>query len=129
MREPTDEELKEYADKLPRIYKYVLEAYASADSKRRRGEPLDEVEIRQWVTLRDDYYRWGDVVGALDKLEGRGFLTKELSGADPHGEYVPITGEPAYRPTELGERLITALTGVSPVRSVIPELPELSWSR
>lgn len=128
MTEPTDQQLKHYAAELPKIYKYVLEAFAKASQRRRAGEPLPLSVINQWVLLMDDYYRMGDVEEAIKNLRERGFLTlhfdPDLHDWDANGEVISED----IQPTELGERLIAILTGIGPVRSVVPKLPELVWN-
>jgi hypothetical protein len=128
MPEPTDEQLKHYAAELPKIYKYVLEAFAKASVRRRAGEPLPISVINQWVMLKDDYFRMGDVEEAIKNLRERGFLTlyfdEDTHDWDANGEIISDD----VQPTELGEKLITALTGIGPVRNVVPKLPELAWN-
>jgi hypothetical protein len=130
MAEPTDEQLKQYAEKLPKIYKYILEAFAKASEERRAGEPLPFSVIRQWVMLKDSYYRTGEVHEAILKLKDRGLLKDYIDPEQPYE--IPDDAETSWledlAPTDLGERLITALTGFDPKRSIVPELPELVWN-
>jgi hypothetical protein len=131
MAEPTDQQLKHYAAELPKIYKYVLEAFAKASEERREGEPLPFTVIRQWVMLKDSYYRTGDVHEAILKLRDRGLVKRYHDPEHPPlhpGEQEESTWIVDWVPTELGEKLVAALTGRAPVRSVVPELPELVWN-
>ena len=125
MAEPTDEQLKQYVERLPVVFKATLECFVPHSvipgfgkiaHPRRAGAALtfDTIDER----LRENYshYRIGDTEDALDKLRVRGFVVEFEE---------PILN---YKPTELGERLIAALTGEQPVPEELPELPELVWA-
>lgn len=116
MAEPTDEQLYAYSCELPEVYQKILEGFISKRGFRRAGpamtfETLDEL-------LQENYslYREQDTPDALAQLVIRGFLTRCEE---------PI---PSYKPTPLGERLITAATGKKPEPGKIPALPELTWA-
>ncbi len=125
MAEPTDEQLKKYADGLPEVYQATLlcfvnhvmvEGLGKFANPRRAGTALTFETIDERLKATYGLYRIGDTEEALAKLVSRGFL---LEAAEP------ILN---YKPTPLGERLIAALTGAQPVPEELPELPEPVWA-
>jgi len=75
---------------------------------------LDTLDER----LKDRYaqFREGDTEEALERLTAKGFVDCVTD---------PILH---YKPTPLGERLITAITGEEPIPEQVPELPDLVWA-
>lgn len=126
MAEPTDEQLKQYAGKLPEIYKATLGAFVTYDefpnglgkfpNRRRAGTALTIETIDERLQEYYPHYRVGDTEDALAKLRSRGFVVESED---------PILN---YKPTALGERLIAALTGLQPIPEELPELPEPAWA-
>ena len=116
MAEPTDEQLAEYAAKLPQIYRDVLEAFTRIDPKRRRGDAaLIDLTVFSIVRPKsfDSALREWDIRQAINALCDAGILdTNEFN---------------SLFPTEVGERLITLLTGHEAKVYTIPELPAPTW--
>ncbi len=116
MAEPTDEQLREYALKLPQIYRDVLEAFPKVDPGRRRGDAalIDRNAFYkfQLKSVESPLREW-DIRHAINALCDAGILdTNEFS---------------SLFPTEVGERLITLLTGHEAKVYTIPELPAPTW--
>ena len=116
MAEPTDEQLREYAAKLPQIYKDILAAFSKADPSRRQGDAVGLERLQEALpgsefdTSRPSLRDFNEAVGNLcfeEILEETGFA----------GVY----------PTELGERLIAAVTGRKAPLKVVPPLPVPTW--
>lgn len=121
MAEPTDEQLKSYAESLPDVYRAVLDSYVQYNSNgyplRRRGGAMLTLEtIEERMMIRYPLFRSGDAEAALDRLVEKG-LVSEVSEPILH-----------YKPTALGERLITAITGGEHVPEDVPQLPDLVWA-
>ena len=114
MREPTDEQLREYADKLPAIYRDILAAFPGVAPRRRAGEGLMEETIEQFVADHSPDHRPEDVADGLGRLADRGFLGRD-------DRFV------VYTPTPLGERLLHVVTGHTPVTAAMPDLPVPTW--
>jgi len=113
MAEPTDEQLRDYTAKMPKIYKDILLAFPGFDSKRREFDSLETQHIMEVLTDPDQDIRRVDVNTAITQLSERGFLSPEF-----------------YRivPTRLGERAIKLLSGTTARPAMIPSLPEPSWA-
>ena len=125
MAEPTEAQLKQYAETLPEIYKSTLRSFVTytksrgislAPLPRRMGTALTLETIDERLQEHYDHYLSGDTEDALAKLVSRGFIEE----CDE-----PILN---YKPTTLGERLIAALTDKQPVPAELPELPETAWA-
>jgi hypothetical protein len=110
---PTDEQVREYADKLPDIYRHVLSAFPGAAPTRRAGDGLTADTLHDYIEEQFPDDRHNDVFDAVLKLTDRGFLTRQ--------------NKVIFSPTPLGERLIRAVTGHVPSPEGIPELPVPSW--
>lgn len=111
---PTDEQIKEYADGLPSIYRAILSAFPGMAAGRRSGDGLTVSSIEDYVEQQAPDERLADVAFGLEQLEARGFVTRS-------------TDIEFYMPTPLGERLITAVTGKAARPAGVPPLPEPSW--
>ena len=114
MSMPNNEQIHAYVGQLPEIYRYVLEAFAKAVPGRRSGSSLHSTVIAQWVILQDDYYQRYDVSVAIDNL-----IEKKILKIESEDDYNSIA------PTELGERIISTMTGISPPQNVVPALPAI----
>ncbi len=116
MAEPTVDQLREYIDHLPQIYKDVLIAFPRIDPNRRRGDAavIDRhAFFEHKLKSFDSALRDWDIRQAINALCDAGILdTNEFS---------------SLFPTEVGERLITLLTGHEPKVYTIPELPAPTW--
>jgi len=113
MPAPSDQQLREYAARLPAIYSDILATFPGVAPDRREWDALTGHTIVDYVVDSRASHRNNDVIDGLRQLVDRGFLEKE--------------GSFAYAPTPLGERLITLLTGHTPAAGRIPDLPEPIW--
>ena len=129
MAEPTDEQVKKYADKLPEVYRTALGAflqrYEDGIAVRRAGTSVYFSRIRTEVLEVHPALQDPDVKTMLDQLVERVFL-KENYPHD-HEDWTNYQFR-NYVPSLLGERLIAAVTGVEPVPEAIPALPEPAWA-
>lgn len=116
MAEPTDEQLAEYAAKLPQIYKDILAAFPRVSPNRWHGD-----------ALRVDAIRGGQSGTELDaqrpSLRAIEVAIENMRDA----EILDDNGFDTVFPTDLGERLIAALTGRMSPKPVIPPLPVPTW--
>jgi hypothetical protein len=118
---PSDEQIRQYCDKLPQIYKDVLSSFPEINSARREGDQLTEQSIVEHLIGEDNDYLQLEITDAVEQLTGKGFLT-----SNPYD--VPSrSGIRTVRPTIIGERLISSITGKSARPSKIPELPVPTW--
>ena len=128
MAEPTDEQLKQYADKLPWVYRTALEAfiqkYEDGTAVRRAGTPVKYQRIRAAVIDLHPAIEDDDMDSLLQQLVEKGFLIRIAQ------DVVSFFARPnqRYIPTPLGERLIQAVTGIEPVPEALPELPQPAWA-
>ncbi len=130
MAEPTDEQLKQYADKLPQVYRTALDAFLQkfddGTAVRRAGTHVRFSWIRSEVNETHPALHDQDVKLMLDQLVRHGFLKEfAIRGVD---ETFDENQFRHYTPTPLGERLISAVTGIVPVPELIPSLPEPAWA-
>ena len=116
MAEPTDDQLREYAAKLPQIYKDLLAAFPKVDPDRRSGDPVKVFEIEELLVNEASDVRIQDFQKAINQLVSQKFL-RDIGGSLNY-----------CAPTVLGERLITLITNHVPRPASIPELPEPSWA-
>lgn len=138
MAEPTDEQLRDYAAKLPQIYKDILTAFPEINPERQVGEFLVGDSILMHVVEKsesyDVAYRIFDLQRAVAKLGLQDFLffydykRGERPLASALMENFIDLGELRIMPTTLGERLIEILSQTKAIPSTVPELPTLSWS-
>ena len=116
MAEPTDEQLREYAAKLPQIYKDILAAFQRVSPNRWHGDALRIEAIRdglpgsEFDTQRPSLRA---IAVAIDNMQD--------------AEILDDNGFTAYFPTDVGERLIAALTGRESPKPLIPPLPVPTW--
>jgi hypothetical protein len=136
---PSGEQLKEYAAKMPPVYRDLLVAIREIDPYRCQGEGVFESSLRNKYFnkvnhldgtttsttttpptsgIEDRNARVVDDEFALliDKLVDRGFLEDPID--TPFARIVP---------TKLGEALIEELTGRPTPRIEVPELPPINW--
>ena len=121
MAEPTDEQLKAYMAKLPDVFRATLDAFVEYDRlgrplRRRGGAMLTLETLDERLAGRFSLYRIGDTEAALERLFEKGFVIESSE---------PILH---YKPTALGERLISVITGGELVPESVPELPDLVWA-
>ena len=130
MAEPTDEQLKEYGDKLPGVYRTALFAFIQIfDDRiavRRAGTQISFPRICSRVLEVHPAFSDADVKAILDQLINHNFIKDVIP--DKVFEDFPVDQFRRYVPTLLGERLIRAVTGIEPVPEAIPALPEPAWA-
>ncbi len=116
---PTAAQMEEYRQKLPSIYKDIMSAFPAEEPRRRAGYGLTlQALVVRFSNTQGRITRWTseEVKEACYRLIDSGFLKineRELF---------------TY-PTALGERLITALTGLHPVTEDIGVLPPHPWRK
>ena len=112
---PTDAELQEYAARLPDIYRDILSAFPEVEPARRAGYGLAVQTLTMHFYNKRLSHRLEEVDEACRELTDNGFF--EIR----NGIFV--------HPTELGERLIAAVTGRRPRPSEprVPQLPKKTW--
>ena len=116
MNQPTDQQIADYASNLPAVYKAVLKSFVVDPGHRRVGDALTRESIDIGTRSHFAHYRSGDTDDAIKKLIQRNILESVIG----------FTKQ--YRPTEIGERLITALTGNIPIPAELPDVPKLTWA-
>lgn len=130
MAEPTDEQLKEYGDKLPEVYRTALAAFIQifddGTAVRRAGTQVGFPRICSEVLEAHPALSDADVKAILDQLINHSFIKDVV----PYKGLEDFPGNQfrRYVPTLLGERLIRAVTGIEPVPEAIPALPEPAWA-
>ena len=110
---PTDTQLTAYAKELPPLYRDILEAFPSVEPGRRTGDGLAVQTLTIHFINRRIEHGFGEVLEACKRLAEAG-LIEIRNGIFAH-------------PTEIGERLIAALTGKRASERRIPELPLRTW--
>ena len=130
MAEPTDEQLKQYAEKLPDVYRTALGAFIQVfddgTAVRRAGTQVAFSRITSEVLELHPALSEQDVKTVLDQLIKAHFI-KDVA---PYKGLEDFPTDQFRRcvPTPLGERLIAAVTGIEPVPELIPALPEPVWA-
>lgn len=125
MAEPTDSELKDYADALPPIYRQILSAFPEINPDRRERDDVLESSLVNHLLQKQSDYDDEDLEIALDRLNQSGFIEREekkmigLGGGNGGYAFAQL------KPTELGERLLRAVTGKSAKKRFVPPLPPL----
>ena len=114
MAEPTDEQLREYAAKLPQLYREVLEAFPGAYPARRQHDSLTRESLLS--QLQSSEYQTAEILEGVELLVKNGFLKLTELGMFQ-----------IVKPTIVGERLLEVLTGkIAPKRGA-PPLPVPTW--
>ena len=114
MAEPTDEQLAEYAAKLPKLYREIFEAFYQAYPERRQHDSLTRESLL--TQLQSSEYDTTEILEGVDLLVKNGFLKLTELGMFQ-----------IVRPSTIGERLIEVLTGkIAPKRGA-PPLPVPTW--
>lgn len=105
--------LVEYSKRLPEIYRDILAAFPEVEPGRKAGYGLAFQTLAAHFVNRSKPWSFGDVEEACRQLAEQGF--------------VDIRNGFFAHPTDLGEQLIAAVTGLTPapVRG-IPALPAFS---
>lgn len=113
---PTEQELSEYAKKLPLIYRDIMTAFPAVEPGRKAGYGLAFQTLTvHFINTRREY-SFGDAQEACNRLAAEGFLE--------------IKHEIFAHPTPLGEELIATLTEKPPASSAsLPLLPARTWQR
>jgi hypothetical protein len=114
MKMPSADEMTTFAKSLPPIYRDVMAAYPAVEPERKAGYGLAYQTLAMHFANTGRSYSLGDVQEACQQLADNGFLEIK-NGIFAH-------------PTDLGEQLITALTGKpAAARSSLPRLPARTW--
>ena len=104
-----DQELREYAESLPPIYREILAAFPRIEPNRKAGYGLGFQTLAADFDDRGLEFTLGEVIQACEELERNGLVVIK------HRVFVS--------PTERGERLISAITGKKPKAVTVPPLP------
>jgi hypothetical protein len=111
---PSDDELKAYAKDLPEIYRDILEAFPESEPGRKAGYGLAFYTLAAHFVNTGREHSLEEVQAACMQLAKGGFFE--------------IKNQIFAHPTELGERLIAAVTGGEvPSKSEFPPLPIPTW--
>lgn len=111
---PSEAELAAYARSLPPIYRHILAAFPEVNRGRRSGDGLAFQTLAMHFANTGRGYGFNDVRESCVQLASAGFL-EIRNGIFAH-------------PTELGEQLIAAVSGVPRAAvSEVPQLPALTW--
>ncbi len=113
---PTPEQLKAYADQLPKLYRDILTAFGRATEPVRRyleGVSTDVLETQ--LVNQGTPYSDSEVFAALERLERSGFFSIEVQDLT------------YAAPTPLGEDLLAAVTGKAVPKIPVPDLPKPTW--
>lgn len=106
---PTDKEILDYAQSLPEIYREIFATFPRMVPTRRIGYGLAFQSIASDFADRGLPYKIGEIILAGERLQQHGL--------------VEIKHQIFLQPTELGERVITALTGQQAPPVTVPDLP------
>lgn len=111
---PTEAELREYAKKLPDIYRDILAAFPKIDPRRKAGYGLAFQTIAIHFAKAEASYSLDEIQDACTRLADGGF--------------VEIKNRIFAHPTDLGERLIAVVAGTPPAaHAAVPQLPTHTW--
>jgi len=111
---PTDDKMREYAERLPPIYRHIMAAFPEIEPGRKAGYGLAFQTLTAHFFNTRRQYGFEEVRQACTLLAQNGFLE--------------IRKEIFAHPTDLGEQLIAAVTD-KPTASpaMVPELPARTW--
>jgi len=110
---PTTVELKAYADALPPIYRDILAAFPEIEPGRKAGYGLAFQTLAMHFANRRIPHGFGEVQEACRRLAEKGFFD--------------IRNEIFAHPTDLGEQLISAISGRRAPAARLPDLPQPTW--
>jgi hypothetical protein len=111
---PSDAEIAAYAKGLPPIYRDILAAYPEIEPGRKAGYGLAFQTVAMHFANTRRPYGLGDVQEACRQLAAGGFFE--------------IKNEIFAHPTDLGERLIAAVSGAPRAPTTgVPQLPVHAW--
>ena len=105
----SEQELQEYVEKLPTIYREILAAFPRIEPSRKAGYGLAFQTLGTDFQSRGIGFGTGEIINACDQLRLHGI--------------VEINHHLFVHPTEYGERLIGAITGVTAPTAEVPVLP------
>lgn len=106
---PTDKEILDYAKSLPEIYREIFATFPRMEPTRRVGYGLAFQSIAADFADRELPYTLAEIILAGERLQQNGL--------------VEIKHRIFLQPTELGERVIAALTGQRAPQVTVPDLP------
>ena len=108
----TGDDLHDYAEGLPEIYREILAAFPRFMPTRKAGFGLGFQSLAADFESRGLKYTMGQIILACEKMRERGL--------------VEIKHRLFVCPTEHGEQLISAITGLEPAAAVtVDDLPPL----
>jgi hypothetical protein len=105
----TAEQIKDYAENLPSIYRDILASFPRLEPTRRSGYGLAFQTLAADLEGENKGIRLGEIIQACEALKQR--------------ELVEIKNRIFVHPTELGESVIAAITGRQSQAIRVPELP------
>lgn len=109
-----DAQITAYARDLPPIYRDILAAFPAIEPGRKAGYGLAFQTIAVHFANKHRSYSLGDVQQACQRLAAEGFID--------------VKNEIFAHPTDLGEKLIAAVTELPPAPAPsIPQLPARTW--
>lgn len=139
---PTEDQIRDYASKLPDVYREILGAINKIDPFRQYRDSVNESSLWNYffnsvaasdnsrlpfeaVTFKEvpeqaatRRMKRDEFQVALQRLEDGGII--ESSAGD-------LFGTVRFTPTELGEALIAQFSGRAAPRVDVPELPPINW--
>ena len=134
---PSYSQILAYASSLPPIYRSVMQAFREASPDRKFGEAMLESTLRSYVKnnsgVTDE-----QLTEAIRQLLSHEFVTRrQLTNDSPFSiptSVGPLMSFPYFygmhylvAPTQLGEKLIEAITGTTTPIPVVPQLPMPTW--
>ncbi len=119
MKEPTDQQLKEYWENLPDYFRQVFRTFLFQDQSKmtyRVGRRLTFSTLHAELYSFHDAYLETDTARVLDQLVENDLLNEHEGGVL------------SYSLTPLGEKLLVAAFQPMVVEQKIPSLPAFSWA-
>lgn len=105
----TNEQLFEYVQRLPPIYKEILATFPRLEPQRKAGYGLAFQTLATDFESRGLEFNLGEIMQACKQLENHNI--------------VQVKNRIFVHPTDYGERLIAAITETQPVAATVPPLP------
>ncbi len=111
---PSDAQMADYAERLPPVYRDIVTAFPTIEPCRKAGYGLAFQTLAMHFANTRRGYSLGEVQEACERLAEHGFIEIK-NGIFAH-------------PTDLGEQLITVVTGKPRASSSdLPRLPARTW--
>ena len=118
---PSDEQIREYLDSLPQVYKDVLTSFVEIKQDRREGDGLTTQTILDHLSEKETPFRERDYQEAIEQFAAKGFFQNDPRPQFGGGFF------PFVHPSPICERLIASLTGEKAKPAKIPDLPVPVW--